>query len=267
MKRIAFLFIALNLTACSSYFKRQQCEDINWFEHGKKVAMKGQWLNADTTVNECRKVQADISESQLDKGFKSGMAEYCSNTNAYNTGRSGDFFLREICEGPQINVLIAEHKRGLGEYCAKTNGYQAGTSGKKYLNICPKEVEPAFLKEYRKGRLKFVKALIDVKQTDVQQLESKMTNVKSSLNYEKGRLDGLERQKNYLESQRNFMTDEKSAQRRFLEDQITNLNSDVSTLRNKIYSSESDVSNLEKQRNTTLEEIATLKTEIPSLED
>ncbi|UOF00714.1 DUF2799 domain-containing protein [Bdellovibrio reynosensis] len=267
MKLLFLILIAFNLSACSSYFKRQECESINWFEHGKKVAMSGKYLNADSTLNECRKVDAEMSESQLDKGFKSGVAAYCSNSNAYSTGRAGDFFPREICEGPQINVLVAEHNRGIRDYCMKSNGFQAGTSGKKYLNICPKELEPAFLPEYRRGRLKYVKALIIVKEGEVTQLENKMSNIKSSLNYEKGKLDGLERQKNYLESTRPLMADEKSLQRQLLEKQISNLDSDVSTLRSKVQSTESDVSNMEKERNEKLHDITALKTEIPSLED
>ncbi|XGC80566.1 DUF2799 domain-containing protein [Bdellovibrio bacteriovorus] len=267
MKQFFLILFAMNLSACSSYFKRQECENINWFEHGKKVAMAGKWLNADSTVNECRKVDAEISESQLDKGFKSGVASYCSTSNAYTTGRTGDFYPREICEGPQINVLLAEHNRGVRDYCAKSNGYQAGTSGKKYLNICPKDLEPGFLPSYRKGRLKYVKALIVVKEDEVVQLENKMGNIKSSLNYEKGKLDGLERQKNYLESTRPLMADEKSLQRQLLEKQISNLNSDVSTLRSKVQSTERDISNMEKERNEKLSEITALKTEIPSLED
>ncbi len=89
------------------------------------------------------------------------MERYCSPTAAYMTGKGGDLFSRDLSEGPQPNVLIAEHKKGVKDYCAKTNGYTAGSSGKKYLNICPKDLEPAFLPEYRRGRKKYVQAMIE----------------------------------------------------------------------------------------------------------
>ncbi len=96
MKRVLLFLLMLSLTSCASYFKRKECESINWFEHGKKVAMRGEWLNSDKTVSECRKVEAHIQESQLDQGFKNGMERYCSPTAAYMTGKGGDLFSRDL---------------------------------------------------------------------------------------------------------------------------------------------------------------------------
>lgn len=266
MLRIVFLIAVLSLTGCASYFKKKDCEAINWFEHGKKVALRGEWLNSDKTVMECRQVEANIQESQLDQGFKNGMERYCSPTVAYQTGKSGDFFSRDLCEGPQINVLINEHKKGVKDYCAKSNGYTAGSSGKKYQNICPKDLEPTFLVEYRKGRKKYVQAMVENRQDDVRNLESKISQKQSSLNFTRGRLMSMESEKNSLETQKNYTPLQNTSQMSYLESRISTLNNDIMNLRSTVYSSESEVKELEKQRNGKLTEISEFKAELPSLD-
>ena len=82
MMSLLIVLLTMQMFGCASYFKRKECEKINWFDHGQSVAMRGDRLNADKAVNECRKVEADISETQLDLGFKSGMQKYCDPTNA-----------------------------------------------------------------------------------------------------------------------------------------------------------------------------------------
>ncbi|HEY1079150.1 MAG TPA: DUF2799 domain-containing protein, partial [Bdellovibrio sp.] len=79
MKKIFALILALSTTGCANYFIKKDCESTNWFEHGQKVAQSGKWLNADKKVMDCRRVEAEIQESQLDQGFKSGVQKYCNN--------------------------------------------------------------------------------------------------------------------------------------------------------------------------------------------
>lgn len=266
MTKILLIVLMLNLTACASYFKKKECESTNWFEHGKKVALRGEWLNSDKLVNECRKVEAEIQESQLDQGFKNGMQKYCSAPHAYQVGKSGDFFSRDVCEGPQINVLLAEHNKGVKDYCAKSNGQNAGASGKKYQNICPKDLEPAFFAEYRKGRKKWVQAMIDTRQTDIREIDSKLFSKRSDLSFRQGRLRGLESEVSSLETQRNFTPLDNHNQRSYLDNRISSLSSDLSSLRSEVSSYESEIRSLESQRRTKLDEIADFKAELPSLD-
>lgn len=265
MKRILLIALTVNLSACASYFKRKECESINWFEHGKKVALRGDWLNADQTVNECRKAEADIQESQLDLGFKNGMQKYCSGPHAYLVGKNGDFYSRDLCEGPQISVLMTEHKKGVADYCAKSNGFNAGTSGKKYLNICPKELESTFLPEYRKGRKKYIQAMIETTQADIHQLDSRLSSLNSELGFSNIRLTQLQSEQSLVETQKN-LTPVQSSQRNYLENRLTSLNSDISTQRVKISTSESERNQIEKKRTEKMNELAELKSELPSLD-
>ena len=248
MKPLLLIFVALNLAACASYFKRKECESTNWFEHGKSVALRGEWLASDKLVNECRKVEANIQESQLDQGFKNGRQRYCTPENSYKTGKEGDLFSRDLCDGPELGPLLANYRRGVTDYCAKANGQNAGASGKKYQNICPKELEPAFLAEYRKGRKKYVLAMITHREEDIRDLDSKIASKRNQLNLSQFRLSGLETEMSSLQTQKNFTPPENTAQIGFLEVRISSLSSDISTLRSDVSNQQSQIQALEKTR-------------------
>jgi len=266
MRIVLLGLLLLNLTACASYLKRKSCESINWFEHGKQVALRGEWLNSDKTLNECRKVDADIQESQLDLGFKNGMQKYCTGPNAYWTGKNGDFFSRDLCEGPQIQTLLQEHKKGVRDYCDKTNGQTAGSSGKKYQNICPKELEVAFLPEYRKGRKKYVQAMITNRESDLRDLDIRLQTKRMQLSFDRGRLDSLQSEFSSLETQRNLTPLENSSERGYYESRMSSLSSDISSLRSRVYSQESEVNSLEEDRRKKLQEMSDFKSELPGLD-
>lgn len=268
LRVLVLMVMAFQLAGCASYFKKKDCESINWFEHGQKVAMRGQWLNADPVVNECRKVEADIQESQLDKGFKSGVEKYCTNTNAYIIGKSGDFFSRDICEGPQINVLVAEHRKGTVDYCAKSNGFVAGTSGKKYQNVCPKELEPAFLPEYRKGRKKYVQSLIDSKSSEVRSLDMDILHKRNNLSFARSRLSALEAEKSGLESSKSAaMINQQSQLVTHFNSQISVLDSNINSKKSEVFSLQSDLNTLENNRDKLQKDISAFKEELPSLDN
>jgi len=266
MKRYLILFLALNLAACASYFKRKECEAINWFEHGKSVALRGEWLNADKLVSECRKAEADIQESQLDQGFKNGMQRYCTPENSYKTAKDGDLFSRDLCEGPEINVLMQSYRRGVIDYCAKTNGMNAGASGKKYQNICPKELEPMFLVEYRKGRKKYVQTMIANREEENREIESKLYSKRSQLMIAQSNLNRLESQKTFLESQKSLAFSSNPTQASFLESQLASLNNNINTARNQVSSQQLEINSLEGARAMKLQEISNFKAEIPGLD-
>jgi len=266
MKQILMVVVALNLVACASYFKRKECESTNWFEHGKSVALRGEWLNSDKLVGECRKVEAEIQESQLDKGFKNGMQRYCTADNSYQTGKKGELFSRDLCEGPEINMLLGQYKKGISDYCAKANGQTAGASGKKYQNVCPKELESAFLVEYRKGRKRYVQSMIDTRQEDVRNLETKIYMKRSDLSASKSRLSSLESQVSSLQAQKNFTPADNFGQQGYLDGRISSLNSEVSNARHQVSNAESELGALERERGTKSEEIANFKAELPSLD-
>jgi hypothetical protein len=177
MRRLLVSFSALALilsSGCASYFKRKQCEQVNWYEHGYQLAMTGQRADRDQLVMECRKVEADIKESQLDRGFKEGMSNYCKPDIVLQTGKKGENLNLDLCDAGQAKILKAKHAEGVRLFCDSTNGYPFGASGKKYNGICPENMEAAFKKEYQRGRKKFLEIRIDESQAKIRDLDGKM---------------------------------------------------------------------------------------------
>lgn len=155
---LGLLLSSVFLTSCTSYFVRKDCEKKNWYQIGYDAALRGDRISNDDTVNTCRKVDAEISESQLDVGFKAGMSRYCQPDGVFQTGKGGDLFNSDFCEPGHLSMLRQRHSDGLKAYCS--DGMTAGLSGKKYKNVCQPQQEKAFLPEYRKGRKKYLQGMI-----------------------------------------------------------------------------------------------------------
>lgn len=173
------LLLAATLTGCTSFFKRQECEGTNWYAYGQKVALSGRRLSGDGFVGECRRVEAKIQESELDKGFKQGMSKYCEPGQAFLTGKSGETFSTEMCDGENLRVLVDKHSAGVSEYCQKGNGYTAGAKGKPYNGICPKQFESVFLPEFKRGRRGFLAVLLSENEKKIRDLDWEISGLES----------------------------------------------------------------------------------------
>jgi hypothetical protein len=269
--RLLIVSLLGNLIGCASYFKRQECEKINWFEHGQNVAMRGDRLDADPVIAECRKVEADIAESKLDLGFKSGMQKYCDPANAYKVGREGDPFVRDLCEGPTIRQLMSEHKRGIVDYCKKENAYQAGASGKKYRGVCTTAEEKDFLPGYRKGRKKWAEAMIHDKEALIKEKESQISSIerdKSSLEWQRS---SLQSQKSSLESQKMHYFGqsgpEAASHAAMFDGQISSVDSQISSVDSEIWRKRNALQEQEAAREKLRKEITELRVEMASLDE
>lgn len=188
---IALVASALSLTSCASYFVRKECEKVNWFDHGKSVAMSGRRLTGDELVRKCEEAEANVDGVAIDRGFKTGMAEYCQPETVFQTGKKGEFFNVEMCDGEQPRLLQKRHADGVKAFCAKTNGFAAGATGKKYNNICPDELEAAFMPEFNRGRKSFLNASILANETRIDEIESASRRLESERMTLMGRLQML----------------------------------------------------------------------------
>lgn len=181
MKKITIIILILNFTVgCANYLKRKNCEKINWQEYGYNLAMKGVRPGEDNYVAECRKVEAEMNESVLDTGFKSGMSAYCKPDQAYLTGKKGDKINLDFCEPGAAKILSEKHKEGVQVYCSSENAYIEGTSGRAYTGICPPDKESSFNKEYRKGRKKYVQTMISTLQLKHSELEARISSIRKT---------------------------------------------------------------------------------------
>ena len=267
MKKYLLLsLILLGIPGCASYFKRQECDQINWYKHGEEIAMRGEWLNADTQLNECRAAEAEISESKLDQGFKSGREKYCTPDNAYAVGRAGDGFSKDLCDSPQLTVLLSSHKKGLHDYCSKANGFNAGVSGKKYKNNCPMDLETAFLPEYKKGRLKYVQSQIQILETRRRDDQMAITNKNIQLNGVRTELSSYEMRRTWLESQRSYaLSANNQMEISRYNVQLDEVTRTISTSQSNVSRIQKDISQLEADQQKIDQQLADYKNEMAGL--
>jgi hypothetical protein len=164
------LFLLGLCTSCASALKKQ-CESTNWFEYGESVAKKGQRAGSDSFVLQCRQEEANIDHAALSNGFRKGLDEYCTPDFAYRLGRQGEFLAQDMCSGELEIRMKPKHTAGVKDYCQAGNGEAAGSTGKKYNQICPRELEEAFLPQFNKGRRKYLDGLIVRRQAELQDLD------------------------------------------------------------------------------------------------
>jgi hypothetical protein len=154
-KRLLLATAALfALASCTSALKKK-CQETNWFEHGFAVAMSGKRLNSDSFKDQCYKEGVDVSESEMDRGFKAGMANYCKPESAMATGKQGDPLNLDLCDAQSADILKKNHREGVEFFC-RESGFAHGASGREYKQVCPTKLEAAFLKEFRRGRKSYL---------------------------------------------------------------------------------------------------------------
>lgn len=214
--RLAAICTVLLMSAgCASYFKRKECEKTNWYQHGHDVAMAGKRLDADDHVRECTKAEAKIGWTEMDTGFKAGMANYCTGDNVFAVGKAGRPFSYDMCDGESRKKMRARYTEGLRVFCTPSNAYRFGSSGGVYLEVCPKDSEEAWLTEYRKGRKIWLKAVIDEKEREVVRLD--------------GEVRRLESQRQNLSFQQSSLANGTVARRERVFDPLTNTYKEVLT--------------------------------------
>lgn len=173
---IALVLSALSLLGCASALKKQ-CEKTNWFEHGHGVAMSGKRLNSDDLAQRCEKEGVPVSYAELDLGFKAGMTNYCKPDVALQTGKNGQPLNLEMCATSDHSALRMKHREGVLVFCQPTNGFPFGSTGAAYQGVCPKNVEAAFLKEFRRGRKVYLTQQIAGKESEIQHLDSEVNDL------------------------------------------------------------------------------------------
>ncbi len=257
---IGFFVLSMFTTSCTSLIKKS-CESKNWYQHGYDLAMQGKRPAGDMTVEQCKKVET-ISEGELDRGFKAGMWDYCKPEIVRSKGKEGEFFNFDFCDPGQLGMLKQTHASGVKEYCATTNGFAAGAKGKPYNNICPKNYEPTFLKEFNKGRKSYLSARVKENKSRIEDLDKNSADLSQQKTQTQIQLSYLpppqiirERTLNPATNmwEERSRTEDPNASRRYelegkirtFDQQITQQKTESDKLKNETYQLEREVATLE----------------------
>jgi hypothetical protein len=271
MKKIFLIGMGLIVGGCSSLKKK--CNDTNWFAHGESVAMQGKRLDQDDFVAQCRKVEADVRDGDLDLGFKKGMQDYCEPDTVFRTGKKGEHFNKDMCGSGQLRLLVAKHQEGVKEYCDPSNGYAAGTAGKPYNLICPKSLEKAFLPEFKKGRKAYLTELVNQRTSEIAAVDGDIQRKERERQELRRELSSLQSDMAFVKSggRRNIIIGKKSIvinERTTAQSRQTyehDLQTDIQDLQWRIGNVDSEIQRLiqSKQQKTT--EISELRKEMIGL--
>jgi hypothetical protein len=232
----------LLLTGCTNFFIRQQCDKLNWYQLGYDAALRGERISNDQQVSQCRKAEAEISESQLDVGFKAGMARYCQPETAFQTGKQGDTLNSDFCEQNILGLLKRKFSEGNVAYCS--DGQTAGQSGKKYKSVCSAELEKKFMPDYKIGRKKYLSNLLIIAvgkkretASELSRVYSMKSNVENRLRYipyvKAGGDDPYVNERNSLSSQASSLSNQLSDlnfKQTIYDKQITEYQTELATL-------------------------------------
>ena len=188
--------ILLTQVSCSSYFTRKSCEKVNWFQHAYNIAMDGKRLEEDDRYKECEKVETDINSAEVDRGFKSGMENYCKPDTAHAKGAAGAVSINyDFCDSNIAPRLRARYLEGLTKFCKPDAAFTFASTGGVYRNQCPKEMETAFIAKYRKGRQIFLKNQIASNEDQIKGLEGEIREQQALRNSVSSRIAFLPRTK------------------------------------------------------------------------
>lgn len=266
MKKLVIAAFAISLTGCSSFFLKRKCNDINWFNHGEGVALQGKRLDQDDFILQCRKVEADVRDSELDLGFKKGMKSYCEPETVYQTGRKGQFFNKDMCGAGGLKILLARHGDGVKDYCHPKNGFTVGTTGTAYNMICPKNLESEFLIEFNKGRKVYLDLTISQRteeisrnKSEISSIERKIQSLRFDLSDSRRRLSAAESDLRRLNSDQNLNLMSE------LRSDVDKYKGEVEDIDQQIKKLESDTQALERSNRTKNEEISNLRKEMIGL--
>jgi hypothetical protein len=256
--------LGLSFTGCASYFKRKECEKTNWYEHGQKVAMSGKRLDADDFVKQCQAVEAKFSWTELDTGFKAGMAKYCTGDNVFQVGKSGKPFSYDMCDGESEKKMKARYTEGLRIFCTPKNAFRFGSSGGVYENVCPKDDEDNWLVEYRKGRKIWLKAVIEEKEKEVGRIDTEVEQLerqRNTLTYQQSNLSrstNVTRKRVYDPATRTYREEVSQGQDESTKQRIDQLNSEISSVNYQIQSKRRTQTDLNNELSKLRTEFATL---------
>jgi hypothetical protein len=116
MKKILLMNAAsiLLLSAGCSQMSKNKCEGLNASNRGYEDGVKGLGENTILELHEkCSKKGVEISLEQYKKGWKKGIAEYCSKENAFFLGSKGKEAKSSNCPVESRLVFDKHFKKGV----------------------------------------------------------------------------------------------------------------------------------------------------------
>lgn len=111
LSHMAVLFIILSLFGCSTTDSHHECQNMDWYELGRRAGTKGQPNKEDEDLVRCQKSQTEAHQKIYLNGYNSGLSEYCTLENGFALGKSGQPS-QASCPTPLNEAFNIGYERG-----------------------------------------------------------------------------------------------------------------------------------------------------------
>jgi hypothetical protein len=137
MKLLSVIPFLLFIIACSSNPKAtESCQEADWYEIGRRDGANGLPMSLENKYpGFCEDSDVNANRALYENGRNAGLIEYCQPANAFELGRTGQF----------------------------------------YFNVCPPQLEDSFISAFKKGKKLFQLQQENVQiETKIQDLSKKL---------------------------------------------------------------------------------------------
>ena len=116
MQLLILFYFSTLIGACGSVIKteKRDCTSKNWHEIGRQNGFKAAAKNP--FYNELVKCEHNqLFKEQFDIGYDTGLANYCTEENAYHLGKAGDTY-RKVCSNAIEPFFKSFYQKGKKVY-------------------------------------------------------------------------------------------------------------------------------------------------------
>lgn len=136
------------------------------------ILLMGVWLSGCATLSkdECR------TANWRTIGYEDGSRGYSSQRISEHREACAEYGI-----APDFDSYLAGHNEGIRLYCVPHRGFQLGRRGANYSGICPSDLEPQFLTNYRQGQKVY---RVEQQIRDIQQEQNQLRDEQDELQHE-----------------------------------------------------------------------------------
>ncbi len=177
---LLFVIVALASTStlwslgCASFSPQAEraCASTDWYEIGRQDGAKGHGEEyLDVRLKECAPEKRDLVTRLYFTGRNAGLVDYCSPTNGFNLGRSGQPYAR-VCPSPMERDFLREYRKGQRVFELE----QANRQIDHRIGSLSQELERAIPLEVRNGLVDQLNELRQTKRVNDLEIQGLRTN-------------------------------------------------------------------------------------------
>ncbi|WP_147112298.1 DUF2799 domain-containing protein [Tateyamaria sp. syn59] len=126
--------LILTLTSCAE-ITDLHCANINWYNFGYQTGLDGR--SSSVVTGEASICQASATAPREDlalEGYRAGLENYCTPTNAFRIGQRGGE-LSSFCAPEELSLMQQPHQRGLQDRRLSTQIRDLETERDRLLDL------------------------------------------------------------------------------------------------------------------------------------